>query len=55
MVKNHVESETRNPLLPLRGLLFLNDSKGSFISMSRIIHTTAFGISVMGHWLEWKK
>ena len=31
MVKDHPDSQRRNPLLPLHGLLFFNISKGSFI------------------------
>ena len=31
MVKDHADSERGNPLLPLHGILFTIDSKGSFI------------------------
>ena len=43
MVKNHSDSERENPLPP-HGLLFLINSKGSFICTipHRIAHTTAF-------------
>ena len=30
-VKDHIDSEKGNPLLPLHGLLFMINSKGSFI------------------------
>ena len=53
MVKDHSDSERGNPLLP-HGLLFLIDSKGSFICTipDRIAHTTAFVMPVVEHWLE---
>ena len=53
MVKDHSDSERGNPLLP-HGLLFLIDSKGSFICTipDRIAHTTAFVTPVVEHWLE---
>ena len=53
MVKDHSDSERGNPLLP-HGLLFLISSKGSFICIipDRIIHTTAFFIPVVEHWVE---
>ena len=50
MVKDHSDSEKGNPLPPHR-LLFLINSKGSFIYMhhptDRIAHTP-----VVEHWLE---
>ena len=53
MVKDHSDSERRNPLPP-HGLLFSINSKGSFICTipDRIAHTTAFVTPVMEHWLE---
>ena len=35
VVKDHSESQTGNPLLPLHGLLFLISSKSSFIGTGR--------------------
>ena len=49
MVKDHLDSERRNPLQP-HGLLFPINSKGSFIctiTTDRITHTTAFGTPVV--------
>ena len=53
MVKDHSDSERRNPMLP-HGLLFPISSKGSFICIIpyRITHTTVFVTPVAGHWLE---
>ena len=53
MVKDHSDSEKGN-LLPLHRLLFLINSKGSFICTipDRIAHTTAFVTPVVEHWLE---
>ena len=54
MVKDHSDSERGNPLPP-HGLLFLINSKGSFICTiphDRIAHTTAFVTPVLEHWLE---
>ena len=53
MVKDHSDSDRRNPLPP-QGLLFLINSKGSFICTipDRIAHTTAFVAPVMESWLE---
>ena len=53
MVKDHLDSERGNPLLP-HGLLFLINSKGSFICTipHRLAHTTAFVTPVMEYWLE---
>ena len=45
MVKDHSYSQTGNLLLPLHGLLFSINSKGSFICnipIERIAHTMAF-------------
>ena len=54
MVKDHSDSERRNPLPPHR--LFLSiDSKDSFYMhhpTDRIPHTTAFVTPVVEHWLE---
>ena len=50
-VKDHSHSERGN-LLPPHGLLFPMNSKGSFICVIRIAHTTAFVTPVMEHWLE---
>ena len=47
MVKDHLESERENPLLPLRGLGFLKCT-----IPDRIAHTMAFVIPVVEHWLE---
>ena len=55
MVKDHLDSERGNPLPP-HGLLFLINSKGSFICThptDRIAHTTAFVTPVVEHgWNE---
>ena len=54
MVKDHSDSERRNPLPP-HGLLFPINRKGSFICIipqNRIAHTTAFVTQFMEHWLE---
>ena len=51
MVKDHSDSERGNPLPP-HELLFLINSKGSFICTDRIAHTTAFVKPVVEHWLE---
>ena len=53
MVKNLSHSEKGNSLPP-HGLLFLINSKGSFICTipDRIAHTTAFVTPVVEHWLE---
>ena len=51
MVKDHSDSERGNPL-PQKGVLFPISSKGFFICIDRIAHTTAFVTSVMEHWLE---
>ena len=53
MVKDHSDTEIGNPLPP-HGLLFLINSKGSFICTipDRIAHTTAFVTPVAEHWLE---
>ena len=54
MVKDHSDSERGNPLPSLHGLLFLINSKNSFISTipDRIAHTTTFITPVMEHWLD---
>ena len=56
MVKDHSDSERRNPLPPLHGLLFPISNKGSFICRIpvRIAHTMAFVTPVMEHWLEYE-
>ena len=53
MVKYHSDSKRGNTLPP-HGLLFLINSKGSFICTipDRIAHTTAFVTPVVEHWLE---
>ena len=54
MVKDHSDSEKRNPLPPHRLLLSIN-SKGFFYMhhpTDRITHTTAFVTPVVDHWLE---
>ena len=53
MVKDHSDSEKGNPLPPHR-LPFAISSKGSFIWIDRIAHTstTAFVTPVVEHWLE---
>ena len=53
MVKDHSNIERGNPLPP-HGLLFLINSKGSFICTipDRIAHTMAFVTPVVEHWLE---
>ena len=53
MVKDLSDSERGNPLPP-HGLLFPISSKGSYMHhpTDRIIHTTAFVIPVVEHWLE---
>ena len=56
MVKDHSDSERGNPLPP-HGLPFPISSKDYFYMhhpTDRIIHTTAFVIPVMEHWLERK-
>ena len=56
MVKDHSDSERRNPLPP-HGLLFPINSKGFFYMhhpTDRIAHTTAFVTPVVEHWLEWE-
>ena len=50
MVKDHSDSERGN-LLPPHRLLFPISSKGSFICIIWIIHTTSFVIPVVEHWL----
>ena len=54
MVKDRTDSERRNSLLPLQGLLFQISSKGSFMYVhhptDRITHTTAFVTPVLKHW-----
>ena len=54
MVKDYLDSERGNPLLPLHGLFFLISSKGSFICTipDRISYTTTFVIPVAERWLE---
>ena len=54
MVNDLSDSERGNPLPPLHGLLFLINSKGSFMHhpTDRISYTTAFLTPVMEHWLE---
>ena len=51
IVKDHSDSERGKPLPP-HGLLFPINSKGSFICIDRIAHTTAFVTPVVEHWLE---
>ena len=51
MVKDHWDSERRNPIPP-HGLLFPINSKSSFICTDRIAHTTAIVTPVVKHWLE---
>ena len=53
MVKDHSDSERRNPLPP-HGLFFPINSKGSFICTitDSIAHTTTFVRPVVEHWLE---
>ena len=55
MVKDRSDSERGNLLLPHK-LLFPISSKGYFICITpdRIIHTTAFVMPVVEHWLEWE-
>ena len=53
MVKDHSEDSERGNPLPPHGLLFLINSKGSFICPTdRITHTTDFVTPVVEHWLE---
>ena len=57
MVNNHIDNEETCCNHSV-GYSFLIDSKGSFIHtvlIDRIIHTMAFGISVVEHWLECEK
>ena len=54
-VKDQTDSERGNLLPSLHGLLFPNNSKGSFICTiptDRIVHTTAIVIPVVEHWLQ---
>ena len=53
MVKDHSDSERGNPL-PTHGLLFLINSKGSYMHhlKDRMTHTTVFVTPVVEHWLE---
>ena len=52
MVKDHTDSERGNPL-PLHGLFFPINSKGSFIcTISHIAHTTAFVTPVVENSLK---
>ena len=54
MVKDHSDSERRNPMPP-HGLFFPINSKGSFYKhhpTDRLAHTTAFVTPVVEHWLE---
>ena len=53
MVKDHSDSMRGNPLPP-HGLLFLINSKGSFIGTipQRIAHSPAFVSPVVEYWLE---
>ena len=49
------DSEKRNPLPSLHGLLFPISSNGSFICaipQNTIAHATAFVTPVVDHWLE---
>ena len=55
MVKDHSDSESRNTLLPLHGLLFFISTKGSFICttyIDKIAHNMVFAIPVMEHGLK---
>ena len=51
MVNDQLHSEREKPLPP-HGLFFPTNSKGSFISIDRIAHTTAFFNTFGEHWLE---
>ena len=53
MVMDHSDSERAKPHPQLYGLFFLNSIKGSFIRTipDRTVHTTAFVIPVVEHWL----
>ena len=53
MAKDHSDSKRGNPLPP-HGLIFLFNSKGSFICTipDKIAHTMAFVTPVVEHWLE---
>ena len=54
MVRDHLDSERGNPLLP-HGLLFLINSKGSFICtipQTGYHIPPAFVTPVVEHWLE---
>ena len=53
MVKDHSDSERKNPLPP-DGLLFPINSNGFYMHhpTDRIAHTTAFVTTVVEHWLE---
>ena len=46
MVKNHSDSKRGNPLSPLYGLFCVHHS------IDRIVHTMAFFIPVVEHWLK---
>ena len=55
MVKDHSNSEKGNPLPSLYRLLFPISSKGMFYMhhpTDRIVHTMAFVMAVVEHWLE---
>ena len=52
MVKDHSDSDIRNPLQPLHGLLFSISSKGFFYMQhptESIAYTTAFVTPVVVH------
>ena len=51
MVKEHSDSERRNPLTP-HGLLISIKFFYMHYPTERIVHTMAFATSVMEHWLE---
>ena len=53
IVKDLGDGHRGNPLPPLHGLLFLISSKQSFtLPTNRMVHTTAFILPVVEHWLE---
>ena len=51
MFKDYSDDEKGNPQPPLHGLIFLINSKGSFLRTRIIIHRTAFVTPVVESWL----
>ena len=54
MVKDHSDSDKRNPQPPFYRLLFLISIKGSYMhhATDRIVHTTIIVTPNVQHWVE---